>query len=122
MLLRLALAIVHSLLAALMATGAVFVLGQMLLNRAWEQGFYGQVGPTTQTYLATSVLMLVLSVVLPITVLAWIRGWRVAGALLAGWGTFLLFTPAWLLGVLTLVVVLMDAWARRQHSRDPAGT
>lgn len=120
--LRLVLVLVHSLLAAMMATGSVFVLGQMLLNQAWEEGFYGQSGLATQTYLATSVAMLALSAFLPLTGVAWLRGWRVAGALLAGWGTFLLFTPAYLLGVLTLVVVLMDAWARRPRPLDPAAS
>lgn len=115
---RIAVASLHTFLAALLAGGGTILLAQAVLNATWETGFYGEISLVTAAVLVTSILMLLLAAT------AVVSGFSFAlGSRWGGWGliavSILLLAAAppplsWLLA-LAAVAVGLDLWARRPH-------
>lgn len=121
--LRVLVVVLHASLALLMVALGVLLGWQGLLNRAWEQGFYGETSFPTQLMLASAVFYEVLALAEGVLVVGFAARRRWASTLLLGVAVVMLIwvPPLRLVGVITAAAVLLETWSRARSQRRADG-
>lgn len=116
---RVLVALVHTVLGAGATTGGLLVLAQASANGAWEVGFYGARSDATWTMVAAAALTITVGVVEAVSAVGWFAGSRRAASWLMAIGFVLALgapLPVAALLLMTVAVVGLDAVVMDQRA------